>query len=109
MPKPLLNVSNIVLGQASIDLSGKIEATNHSTGDTVELNFEPKTRSAPSKIKGTGYDKHSNKLFEISGSWLDAITLKDIRGCSSEQVWTSVASPNPQQYGFNHPFTLSMN
>lgn len=89
----------------SIDLTGSIESMNHSTGDTVELKFEPKTR----KVTGSGYDERSNKLFEIFGTWTDSIRIKNIRGCSTSEIWKFEAKTNPQQYGFNDPFSYSLN
>ena len=94
-----------MLGSVSIDLSGSIESKNHSTGDTVELSFEPKTR----KVKGNGFDQRSNKLFEISGSWTESIVIKNIRGCSTSEIWKSDSKSNLQQYGFNDPFSFGLN
>lgn len=93
------------MGSVSIDLNGSIESTNHSTGDTVELKFEPKTR----KVVGVGYDQRSNKLFEIFGSWAESIKIKNIRACTTSEIWKSPSKSNPQQYGFNHRFSYGLN
>jgi hypothetical protein len=53
----------------NIDLTSKIEAQNHSSGDTFELTFETKNKKC--LINGFGYDRRGNKLFEVSGNWQD--------------------------------------
>ena len=71
------------------------------------------TKNKKSVIQGFGYDKRGNKLFEISGSWLDKITVKNIRACSTDIIWQEDEQKVPlnssQQYDFNHEFSLGLN
>lgn len=52
-------------------------------------------------------------MFEISGSWLDKITVKNIRACSTDVIWQEdkqmVPLNSSQQYDFNHEFSLGLN
>jgi hypothetical protein len=90
------------MGTMYFDLTGKIKAINHATGAWAEIEFSPKKRSTLSSIEGYGFDNDGNKLFEIKGSWLDKITLKNLRRCTTETIWDQ---PPPlenesQQFGF---------
>ena len=38
-------------------------------------------------LEGYGFDFDGNKLFEIKGSWLDKITVKNMRRCTTETIW----------------------
>ena len=111
MPKPEFRVNNIIIGALNVDLVSRIESTNHSTSDTCELTFETKNKKCI--LSGFGFDKRGNKLFEISGSWQDKITVKNIRTCSNDVIWQEDKQKIPlnssQQYDFNHEFSLGLN
>lgn len=90
------------MGNMYFDLTGNIKAVNHTTNDWVEIKLTPKSWSSQSQIEGYGFDKHGNKLYEIKGSWLEKITLKNLRKCTSEVMWeqNEPLENYVQQYGF---------
>jgi hypothetical protein len=55
-----------------------MDAVNHKTGDSVKVEFVPKSWSKESFVKGGGFDKSGKKRFEISGSFRDQVVLKDL-------------------------------
>ena len=71
-------VNNIVFGGMTFDIDGVTKAMNKSTGDSLELKFIPKSWSKPSKLEGTCKDKSGKVIYEISGSWLDQISIKKL-------------------------------
>ena len=98
------------MGQMYFDLSGTIVAKNHRTGDTAELTLHPRGKSGRSSISGFGYDANFNKLYEISGSWLDEIKMKNLRTCFTSTLWSQpeVLEDHQHQYGFS-TFATSLN
>jgi hypothetical protein len=92
------------------DLTGTIIAKNHYTGDTAELTLHPRGKSNKSSISGFGYDSRYNKLYEISGSWVDEIKIKNLRTCFTTVMWSQ---PEPlddhlHQYGLSQ-FATTLN
>ena len=92
------------------DLSGTILAKNHHTGDTAELTLSSKGKSGKSAISGFGYDSNFNKLYEISGSWLDEIKIKNLRTCHTSVMWSQpkLLNDHQHQYGFSQ-FATTLN
>ena len=97
MPKPEFRVNNIIIGALNVDLVSRIESTNHSTSDTCELTFETKNKKCI--LSGFGFDKRGNKLFEISGSWQDKITVKNIGVNLAVLYELKLNMLNPSVYG----------
>lgn len=62
-----------------IDFHGPIQAINHSTGETAELTFYERSWTTDSKIEGSIMDSSRTKVYEIHGSWITKIFLKDLR------------------------------
>ena len=54
-------------------------------------------------MTGFGYDSQYNKLYEISGSWTNQVSVKSLRQCRTEQVWAEPANldQSHRQYGFS--------
>ena len=62
-----LAVHNIIMGTMYIELQGKIEGFNETTGDKVNIKFTPKTWRKPEFVTGTITDKNGKAIVEISG------------------------------------------
>lgn len=58
-------------------------------GEHMEIKFSVKGWTVDSRLKGWGYDKNGNKLWEISGSWLDKVELTNVRTGQQETLWTN--------------------
>jgi len=70
--KPNVEVHNLVMGNMFLDLTGSIRAQNHISGAWAEITFNPRSWNSPiSTVTGFGFDRQGNKLFEVSGSWLN--------------------------------------
>lgn len=87
MGKPQVQAKNIIFGQVYVDLSGTVTATNHTTGDRVEMEFHAKDSYKNSYLTGTGYDASGRAVLKISGSWLTAVHFKDLTTGIEETVW----------------------
>lgn len=75
------------MGQLFLDVSGKIEARNHVTGEKCILTCKPRAWSKLSEVEGECFDKNGKLKFTISGSWLSEIILKDVTKKTQEVVW----------------------
>ena len=108
--KPTIKINNLVMGQMSFDLEGKVVAKNSRTGDLVEIDLVSKSWNTQPKMTGYGYDSQYNKLYEITGSWTNQVSVKNLRQCRTEQVWSEPASldQSHRQYGFS-AFTTHLN
>ena len=80
--KPDVKIHNIIMGTLYADMEGTINSVSHTTGDKAEIKMVPKGWKNPSKIEGIVKDSKGNKRFEITGSWLDQIILKDLKSNS---------------------------
>ena len=62
------------------DLEGTVKGRNISTGDEVEITFNPKSfRQKNSMLKGFVTDRKGVKRFEISGDWLNKMQILDLQ------------------------------
>ena len=84
--KPKIQIRNIIYGGIFIDVDGACEFVNHSTGEKAILNFYSKT-TQQSYINGKVYDAEGTQKFEITGSWHDEISVKDLVTGETEVVW----------------------
>ena len=76
--KPQILAKNIIMGQLYIDIAGKVEATNHITGEKAIINCIPRSWKKMSEISGVGIDKSGKVKYEFSGSWLSEVKLKNL-------------------------------
>ena len=76
--KPRIMVNNVVFGGMYFDIEDKSLGKNLKTGDSIEINFTPKSWTKPSKLEGTCKDRSGKVIYEISGSWLDQVSIKNV-------------------------------
>lgn len=67
------------------DISGTIKGTNHTTGERSEVKLVAK--GTKSKIDGTVYDSKGKEVIKITGSWVDQISVKNLKDNTTEVVW----------------------
>ena len=96
------------MGNMYFDLTGSVMAKNIHTGDSVEIQFHPKGWKTQSFITGSGYDSDFNRLYDITGSWVDNIKVKSMRRCITETVWQNTLKNDPKQYGLTS-FAIGLN
>ena len=98
------------MGTLYIDISGVIKAKNHNTGETAELEFVPRSWSKGSEIKGFSSDSSGRKRYEIRGSWMDKIYLKNLDTGSERLIWKEVETPPNfrKQFSFGK-LTMALN
>jgi len=77
--RPNFQVRNIIFGQPCCDFEGTSTCVNHKSGERVELKFFGRSGNKNSYLEGAGYDAEGNKVYDISGSWLTSIQLRDLR------------------------------
>ena len=70
-----------------MDCQGTIEGINHKTGETVELTFLMKDNKKDSALTGKCYDAQSKCKYEIEGTWLEEIRLKEVSTKKVEVLW----------------------
>ena len=67
MTKMPLAVHNIIMGTMYLELQGKVEGFNETTGDKISIKFNPKTWRKPEFVSGTVEDRNGNVQVEITG------------------------------------------
>ena len=85
LSKPDIKIYNIIFGTMYADLFGSIKGINHATGERSEIKLFSK--GLKSKIEGSIYDPKGKEVIKITGSWIDQISIKDLRTNSTEVVW----------------------
>ena len=92
------------------DIDGKIEAINHVSGEKALVEFHTSGFRSSSKITGKCFDSRGNLKYEIHGSWLDQIYLKEIKTGYQETVWQELApiEDYKKQFFFSR-FTMLLN
>ena len=89
--KPQIQLKNIIWGGLYIDLNQDIKALNHKTKETVNVCLYPKqSDKVNSKIEGQAFDSSGKKVAELSGSWLDQISVTDLESGETEQLWKEI-------------------
>ena len=68
-------VQGIITGRFWIEHVGKIEVTNHRTGDVTYLDFKPSTWLGADKYKveGQAFNRVGDVMYNISGKWIERI------------------------------------
>lgn len=97
------------MGTMYFDMEGTILAKNKTTGDTLELTFNPKGWRSERSLNGKLTDKKGNTIYTIEGSWISEIFLIDSKG-KKEMIWKL---PTPiedavRYYNFS-PLTILLN
>lgn len=60
------------------DLDGPCSGKNFKTNDTIEMKFIPRKWNSQSKMEGIVKNSKGEKMYEISGSWVDEIKVKNL-------------------------------
>jgi len=53
------------MGQLYIDVSGRVEAINHISGEKAIVDYTPRSWSKMSQISGKGFDKNGKVKYEF--------------------------------------------
>ena len=94
--KPPLQVNNIIFGTIYLDIDGKLTGRNQD-GHYIDVSFTTKGWTTDSTLSGYGYNKDGTKLWEISGSWLEKVVIKNLRTKETEVLWTNEAIKYPEE------------
>ena len=87
MSKPTILAKNIIFGGMYIDTQGEAEAINMTTGERVVINHYSKTKKNNTYIHGKAYDSEGVLKYEIIGSYLDEMKLKNVVTGEVEWEW----------------------
>ena len=60
------------------DLDGTATGKNFSTGDSIEIKYMPRKWNQLSKLQGSVKNSNGKVMYEIMGSWLDEIKVKNM-------------------------------
>ena len=72
-----------------MDLVGKMEGVNHTTGDKIEVTLH--TKSSPiGKISGQCHDSKGKLTYEIEGYWSEDVFIKNSLTGEKEKVWSAL-------------------
>ena len=86
-----------------MDLGGKMEGVNQTTGDKVVVEFIKGTKPI-GKIQGKCHNKNGKLMYEITGHWSEEIFVKDCQTGEVESVYKfpPMIENGERQYGFDH-------
>ena len=77
---PLTSVHNLIIGTPYIDLFGKVNTINHTTGELCD--FEYKQRGWRNKnafiTSGIVKDKDGNIAYKVEGKWNESLKVIDV-------------------------------
>ena len=77
--KPTVFAKNIIFGGIYIDIGGTANVLNHKTGEKIEVKFfEKQSDKIQSRLEGKVYDAQGVCKYEISGSFLTKVFLKNL-------------------------------
>ena len=54
-------------------------AKNLKTGERIEIELIPRDWWGRSKISGKAYNSHGEVIYELDGSWIDKIDIKNVK------------------------------
>jgi hypothetical protein len=80
-------VKNIIFGSTFVDFGCVVISKNHKTGEVVEVTLSEARGNEPSYLKGKGFDKNGKVTYEIEGSWLSEVRMKNVETGQSRVVW----------------------
>ena len=80
-------VKNIIFGSNFVDFGCVVISKNHKTGEVVEVTLSEARGNEPSSLKGKGFDKNGKVTYEIEGSWLSEVRMKNIETNHTRVVW----------------------
>lgn len=80
------SVVGIVTGSPVVDNYGRMEITNHNTGDVCHLDFKPRGWRAANayEVKGRVFDNTGTQRWSIGGRWNDKIYARLSPGYDAE-------------------------
>jgi len=110
--KPTMSAHNLILGTPYIELSGKFNVTNTSTGEYATLEWHRRgwTASSAYHVDGAIHDRNGKVRYKLNGKWSDQVTLTSVDTNQEEVIWKKNPMPENYQflYGYSH-FSLQLN
>mmetsp|Transcript_10612 Transcript_10612/g.16197 ORF Transcript_10612/g.16197 Transcript_10612/m.16197 type:complete len:211 (-) Transcript_10612:56-688(-) len=93
-----------------MDLEGLTKGKNHKTGHTFEMKYYQQKGKSMSRIEGKCFNREGTQVYELTGSWMNEIVLKNLKTGFSEVVWKepSLLADAHMQYFFNQ-IAVNMN
>lgn len=89
--KPVILVRNVFIGPLAIDFDKTVTCISHKTGAKATYTLHPKSGNVRSHVTGASYDKDGRKKYEIEGSWLDQVRLRNCETNEMELIWEAPA------------------
>lgn len=81
-------IKNIIYGGVYPDYGGNIKAINHKTKERVELTYhDRKSEKGNSYVTGKAYNSTGRLVYEITGSWLNEIKVKNVITGDYDVAW----------------------
>lgn len=110
LSKNNLQINNLILGSPSMELIGDIKGLNQTTGDKIEVKFNPKSWGSDSYISGSVCDKNGKVIYTLSGNTHTEMFLNEPNG-TKHLIWKMPEPLGPEaarQYNFS-PLVINLN
>ena len=100
------------MGTLYVDVHGKMTCQNLNKGLKCEINISRQgwTTKVPNKIEGKVMDKSGKVIYEITGRWSEAITIKNVETQVLHDVFKAdPRHPMENRYYFLPTFSMNTN
>ncbi|XP_057864857.1 oxysterol-binding protein-related protein 3A isoform X1 [Cryptomeria japonica] len=108
---PPMKCHNLIFGQTWVDSSGEMQMTNQTTGDKVELYFQPRGwfGAGHYKVDGHVYDSKEERKLLMTGRWSVSLSYQPcdtkglpLPGTNLKEVWKVADVPKNDKYQYTH-------
>jgi len=109
---PMPSAKNLIIGKPYVELLGKVNMKNHTTGDYAHLEYHPRRwgGSQAHVVDGFVYNASGKKRFKIDGRWNEWASITDLETGLEEEIWRTKPRPENSDYlYFFTEFALQLN
>jgi hypothetical protein len=96
--RPENSANNLIIGTLYVDMHGKLEVTNLTTGSKAEFNIHRQgwTKKNSHKVEGRVIDGKGNVRYEVHGLWNKELSLRNVS--TGEDTVVFRVNPNIENY-----------
>jgi hypothetical protein len=110
--RPENSANNLIIGTLYVDMHGKMEVTNLTTGSKADFYVHRQgwTKKNSHKVEGKVIDGKGNVRYEVHGLWNKELSLRNVATGEDIVVFrvNPLAENHQRQYGFC-PYTIQLN
>eukprot|EP00041_Stephanoeca_diplocostata_P028839 m.834430 g.834430 ORF g.834430 m.834430 type:complete len:800 (-) comp23448_c0_seq3:368-2767(-) len=97
-------INNIIVGKLWVDQHGKMDITNHNTGDVGTVEYIPYSyfgRGEQRKVQGKVTDASGAVHYTVHGTWDKDLFAQSVRGGAKQHLWKANVPPKytEEMYG----------